>query len=77
VRYVLSKHQQPEDLDARVWRLVEAPTHPLAAKYCITERQFRRAVQEGRITYARPGGRVVLLANEDIERFIFGAGPAS
>ncbi|WP_237580920.1 hypothetical protein [Clavibacter nebraskensis] len=68
----MSKKALPEDLDARVWRLVEAPTHPLAAKYRITERQFRRAVQEGRITYARPGGRIVLLANEDIERFILG-----
>jgi hypothetical protein len=68
----MAKQALPEDLDARVWRLVEAPTRPLAAKYGITERQFRRAVQKGTISYARPGGKVVLLANEDIERFILG-----
>lgn len=54
----------------RVYRLSEAPTHPLAAEYGITERQFRRAVQAGRIGYARPGGLIVLLTAADIESFI-------
>lgn len=56
-----------------VWKLSEAPEHPLAAKYGITERQFRRAVQNKTISYARPGGLIVLLASEDIEEFILGS----
>ncbi|MFJ3392302.1 hypothetical protein [Leifsonia aquatica] len=56
-----------------VYRLSEAPTHPLAQKYGISERKFRRAVQLGRIDYARPGGLIVLLTNEDIENFILGS----
>ncbi|MBF4512278.1 hypothetical protein ITJ66_07220 [Plantibacter sp. VKM Ac-2885] len=56
-----------------VYRLSEAPEHPLARKYEISERQFRRAVQSGRISYARPGGLIVLLTSEDIENYILGS----
>jgi hypothetical protein len=56
-----------------VYRLCEAPNHPLAKKYGLTERQFRRAVQHGRIDYARPGGLIVLLTSDDIEAFILGS----
>ncbi|SMH30666.1 hypothetical protein SAMN06295885_0457 [Rathayibacter oskolensis] len=56
-----------------VWKLSEAATHPLAEKYGITERQFRRAVQNKTISYARPGGLIVLLADEDITEFILGS----
>lgn len=56
-----------------VYRLSNAAEHPLALKYGITERQFRRAVQQGRINYARPGGLIVLLTSEDIEAFILGS----
>jgi hypothetical protein len=56
-----------------VYRLSEAPNHPLAKKYGISETQFRRAVQSGRISYARPGGLIVLLTSEDIENFILGS----
>lgn len=57
----------------RAYRLSEAPEHPLARKYGISERQFRRAVQSGRIAYARPGGLHVLLTSADIEEFILGS----
>jgi hypothetical protein len=56
-----------------VYRLADAPNHPLAKKYGLTERQFRRAVQAGRIEYARPGGLIVLLTSDDIEAFILGS----
>ena len=56
-----------------VYRLSSAPSHPLAAKYGITERQFRRAVQQGRISYARPGGLIVLLTSDDIVAWILGS----
>ena len=32
-------------LDERTWLLKEASEHPLARKYEVSERQFRRAVQ--------------------------------
>jgi len=57
----------------RVYTLATAPEHPLAAKYQVSERQFRRAVQAGKISYARPGGLRVLLTGEDIEQFILGS----
>ena len=57
----------------RVYTLATAPDHPIAAKYGITERQFRRWVQAGKISYARPGGQRVLLTSEDIERAILGS----
>ncbi len=56
-----------------VYRLTTAVEHPLAKKYGITERQFRRAIQTGRIQYARPGGLIVLLTSEDIENYILGS----
>jgi hypothetical protein len=56
-----------------VYRLSNAASHPLAAKYGITERQFRRAVQQGRISYARPGGLIVLLTSDDIVAWILGS----
>jgi excisionase family DNA binding protein len=56
----------------RVYTLATAPEHPLAAKYGISERQFRRWVQAGKISYARPGGQRVLLTGEDIEQAILG-----
>lgn len=54
----------------RTWTLAEAPSHPLALKYRISERQFRRAVQSRRIGFARPGGLVVRLTHEDIVLFV-------
>jgi hypothetical protein len=62
------KKQTPE-----VYRISTAAEHPLAKKYGITERQFRRAVQLGRIEFARPGGLIVLFTSEDIENFILGS----
>ncbi|NRD08408.1 hypothetical protein [Rathayibacter agropyri] len=56
-----------------VYRLSEAPTHPLAAQYRISKRQFERAVQAGRISYARPGGLYILFTDEDITEFILGS----
>jgi hypothetical protein len=56
-----------------VYRISEAPEHPLAKKYQISERQFRRWVQSGRIAYARPGGLIVLFTSEDIEAAILGS----
>jgi hypothetical protein len=63
------KHTNTKD----VYRLKDAPSHPTAKKYGISEGQFRRAVQAGRIEYARPGGLIVLLTNEDIENWILGS----
>lgn len=54
----------------RTWTLAEAPQHPLAKKYQLTERQFRRAVQYRRIGFARPGGLVIRFTHEDIVLFI-------
>lgn len=54
----------------RTWTLAEAPQHPLAQKYGITTRQFRRAVQYRRIGFARPGGLVIRFTHEDIVLFI-------
>ena len=65
------KKQQPET--ARVYTPAEAPNHPLAKQYGITERQFRRALQAGKINYARPGGLRVLFTSEDITEFILGS----
>lgn len=59
-------------LSERVYTLATAPEHPLAAKYGITERQFRRWVQSNKISYARPGGLRVLLTGDDIEQAILG-----
>lgn len=56
-----------------VYRLKEAPAHPLAAKYGISKRQFERAVQNGRINFARPGGLYILFTDEDITEFILGS----
>lgn len=56
-----------------VYRLSTAAEHPLAVKYGITARQFRRAVEKKRINFARPGGLIVLLTSEDIEQFILGS----
>jgi hypothetical protein len=56
-----------------VYRLNNAATHPLAIKYGISTRQFQRAVQSGRIAYAKPGGLRVLFTSEDIEEFILGS----
>lgn len=56
-----------------VYRLSEVPEHPLAKKYGITERMARRAVQSGRLQYARPGGLHVLVTAEDIENWILGS----
>lgn len=61
-------HSQP-----RVWRLSEAPDHPLARQYGISERQFRRWVAEGKISYARPGGLIVVLTDADIRDAILGS----
>lgn len=58
--------------EQRVWRLNEAPDHPLARQYGITERQFRRWVAEGKISYTRPGGLIVMLTDADIEDSILG-----
>ena len=56
----------------RVYTLATAPKHPLAEKYGITERQFRRWVQAKKISYAKPGGLRVLLTGDDIEQAILG-----
>lgn len=56
-----------------VYTLATAPEHPLARKYGITERQFRRWVQSNKISYARPGGQRVLLTGADIEDAILGS----
>jgi len=53
----------------RVYTFATAPDHPLARKYELTTRQFQRAVQAGKISYAKPGQRV-LFTSEDIEQFI-------
>ncbi|KAA6434930.1 helix-turn-helix domain-containing protein [Agrococcus sediminis] len=57
-----------------VYTPAEAPRHPLAMRYAITERQVRRAIQTNRIRYARPGGLRVLIAAEDLEAWITGDG---
>jgi len=56
----------------RVYTLATAAEHPLARRYQISERQFRRWVQNGKISYARPGGLRVLLTSDDIEQAILG-----
>ncbi len=66
----LSMSKNPPE--PRVWRLTEAPEHPLARQDGITERQFRRWVAEGKISYARPGGLIVILTDDDIEDAILG-----
>lgn len=64
---------KPTTPPQEVYRIAEAPSHPLAHKYGITERQFRRAVQNRTIDYARPGGLIVLLTSDDIEAWILGS----
>jgi len=56
-----------------VYSLATAPEHPLAKKYGITTRQFRRAIETKRISYAKPGGLIVRFTYEDIENFILGS----
>ena len=57
-------------LDERTWLLKEASEHALARKYEVSERQFRRAVQNRQIGFSRPGGRVIRFTNSDIVDFI-------
>ena len=64
----------PTPLRQPVYTPAEAPRHPLAIRYAITERQVRRAIQTRRIRYARPGGLRVLIASEDLEAWITGDG---
>lgn len=54
----------------RTWTIQQASDHPLARKYEISERQFRRAVQHRKIRYARPGGLVIRFTHEDIVEFV-------
>jgi hypothetical protein len=56
-----------------VYRITEVHQHPLALKYRISTRQVQRAVQSGRLAHARPGGLIVLITAEDIERWILGS----
>ena len=55
----------------RVYTFTTAPEHPVAAMYGISERQFRRWVQAKRISYVKPGSRV-LFTSDDIEQAILG-----
>lgn len=63
----------PKTKPTGVYTLASAPTHPLAARLGLTERQFRRAVQSGRLEHYRPGGLRVLLTDEQITAWIEGS----
>ncbi|WP_405216003.1 helix-turn-helix domain-containing protein [Agrococcus sp. Ld7] len=64
----------PAPLRQPVYSPAEAPRHPLALKFRISERMIRRAIQTNRLRYARPGGLRVLIAAEDLEAWITGDG---
>lgn len=66
--------KEPAPLRQPVYTVAEAPRHPLAPKFRISERMIRRAIQTSRIRYARPGGLRVLIAAEDLEAWITGDG---
>lgn len=59
--------------EERTWRLKEAPDHPLARMYGISERQFRRAVEKRLIDFTRPGGLVIRFTHQNIVDFIEGS----
>jgi len=65
----MSKNNPP-----KAWTIAEAVAHhPLLLQMEISERQLRRAVQEGRISYLRPGGNIIRLLDSDIEAFVYGS----
>lgn len=61
------------NLSQQTWSLKEAPNNPIARKYSLTERQLRRAVQNGLIDFTRPGGLVIRFTHQNIVDFIEGS----
>lgn len=56
--------------EERTYSLKEAPEHPLAKVFGLTERQLRRAAQKGLIEFSRPGGLVIRFTHQNIVDFI-------